>query len=88
MKPLKDYVLILPNNPPEVMYGSIVVPNSKAKANKGKVVSIGPEVNYWTNGEIKVGDNVFFGEYSATEVEIDRVVHYLVQEKNILANER
>lgn len=71
IKPLADRVLILPTPAEEVTATGIIIPDSaKEKPLKGKVIAAG---NGTKDEEmiLKEGDEVLYGKYAGTEVQLD-----------------
>ncbi|MFH0981316.1 MAG: co-chaperone GroES [Planctomycetota bacterium] len=90
MRPLDDRVVIQPGDPEEVTAGGIVLPDSaKEKPQRGTVIAVGPG-KLLDNGErgtldVQVGDEVYYGKYTGTEVEINGEDYVIVRESDILA---
>ena len=85
IRPLADRVLILPQPAEEKTIGGIIIPDTaKEKPLQGKVVAVG-------NGtkdeamEISVGDQVLYGKYSGTEVELEGVKYLIMRQSDVLA---
>jgi chaperonin GroES len=75
--------------PEEKTAGGIVLPDTaKEKPQRGKVIAAGPGkmLNDGKRGkiEIKVGDEVFYGKYAGTEVEVDGVKYVIIRENDVL----
>lgn len=73
--PLEDHVIVQPLEEETTTKSWIILPESKEKPNKGKVVAVGTG-KILDNGErapmdIKVGDIVYFAKYSIDELEIE-----------------
>ncbi|MBR7102943.1 MAG: co-chaperone GroES [Tidjanibacter sp.] len=85
VKPLSDRVLILPNPAEEKTAAGLIIPDTaKEKPLAGKVVAVGPgtaEVKM----EVAVGDEVLYGKYAGTEVNIDGTTYLIMPQKDILA---
>ena len=90
LRPLNDRVIIKRVEEESVSAGGIVLPDSaKEKPSRGKVIAVG---NGATNSKgelqamaVKVGDNVLFGKYSGTEVEVDGDELLVMREDDIIA---
>ncbi|HPG55409.1 MAG: co-chaperone GroES [Paludibacteraceae bacterium] len=85
IKPLADRVLVKPNAAEEKTASGIILPDSaKEKPLKGKVVAIG---NGTKDEEmiVKVGDNVLYGKYAGTEIELDSEKYLIMRQSDILA---
>ena len=85
VKPLADRVLVKPLEAEEKTSGGIIIPdNAKEKPQKGKIVAVG-------NGKpdepmtVKVGDEVLYGKYSGTELNIEGNDYLIMRESDILA---
>lgn len=89
--PLGDRVLLKPySEESEKKVGKIkiVLPDTKEKSDRGKVLAVGP--GRYEDGKrvpltVKVGDVVLFSKYGYDEVNLDDEDLYLVKEDNILA---
>lgn len=85
IKPLADRVLVLPAKAEEKTVGGIIIPDTaKEKPLKGEVVAVG---NGTKDEEmvLKVGDNVLYGKYSGTEIEVDDVKYLIMRQSDVLA---
>ncbi len=85
IKPLFDRVLIEPTAAEEVTLGGIIIPDTaKEKPLKGTVVAAGDG----TKDEpmvVKVGQQVLFGKYAGTELELEGVKYLMMRQSDILA---
>ena len=76
INPLDDRVVVRPNEAEETTAGGIVLPDAaKEKQQRGTVLAVGPG-RLLDSGErspisVKIGDQVLFGKYGGTEIEID-----------------
>lgn len=85
IKPLADRVLIEPTPAEEVTMSGIIIPDSaKEKPLKGKVLATG---NGTKDEEmvLKEGDNVLYGKYAGTEVELDGTKYLIMRQADVLA---
>lgn len=85
VKPLADRVLIEPVPAEEVTMSGIIIPDSaKEKPLKGKVLATG---NGTKDEEmvVKEGDNVLYGKYAGTEIELDGTKYLIMRQADILA---
>lgn len=85
IKPLADRVLILPAPAEEKTIGGIIIPDTaKEKPLQGEVVAIG---NGTKDEEmvVKVGDNVLYGKYAGTEIELDGEKYLIMRQADVLA---
>lgn len=90
MRPLDDRVVLQPCNPEEITSGGIVLPDSaQEKPQRGSIVATGPG-KLLDNGErgaldVKIGDEVFYGKYAGTDVEVNGQEYVILRESDILA---
>jgi chaperonin GroES len=90
INPLDDRVVVRPNEAEETTAGGIVLPDAaKEKQQRGTVVAVGPG-RMLDSGErsavgVKVGDEVLFGKYGGTDIEIDGEEVKILRESDILA---
>ncbi|MCA9008459.1 MAG: co-chaperone GroES [Planctomycetaceae bacterium] len=90
INPLDDRVVVRPNEAEETTAGGIVLPDAaKEKQQRGTVLAVGPG-RMLDSGErsaisVKVGDQVLFGKYGGTEVEVDGEEVKILRESDILA---
>jgi chaperonin GroES len=90
LKPLDDRVVVEPSEAEEVTAGGIVLPDTaKEKPQRGTVLAVGPG-KLLDSGErgklsVTVGDEVIFGKYSGSDVEVDGREVKIVRESDILA---
>ena len=85
IRPLADRVLIKPAAAEEKTLGGIIIPDSaKEKPLQGEVVAIG---NGTKDEEmvVKVGDNVLYGKYAGTEIELDGEKYLIMRQADVLA---
>ena len=85
IKPLSDRVLIEPAKAEEKTAGGIIIPDSaKEKPLKGTVKAVG---NGTKDEEmvVKVGDEVLYGKYAGTEIEVDGEKFLMMKQSDILA---
>ena len=85
IKPLADRVLIQPTAAEETTLGGIIIPDSaKEKPLRGKVLAVG-------NGtkddpmQLKEGDEVLYGKYAGTEIELDGEKYLMMRQSDVLA---
>lgn len=85
IKPLADRVLIKPATAEEKTVSGIIIPDSaKEKPLKGAVVAVG---NGTKDEEmvVKPGDNVLYGKYAGTEIELEGEKYIIMRQSDILA---
>lgn len=85
IKPLADRVLIAPVKAEEKI-GGIIIPDtaSKEKPIRGEVIAVGGG----TKDEemiLKAGDQVLYGKYAGTEVELDGEKYLIMRQSDVLA---
>ncbi len=85
IKPLFDRVLIEPTPAEEVTLGGIIIPDTaKEKPLRGKVIAVGAG----TKDEpmlLNVGDEVLFGKYAGTELELEATKYLMMRQSDVLA---
>ena len=90
IRPLDDRVVVQPVEAEQTTAGGIVLPDSaKEKPQRGQVVAVGPG-KLLDNGvratlSIAVGDEVIFGKYGGSEIEVDGVEYKILRESDVLA---
>ncbi|MBR3220486.1 co-chaperone GroES [Candidatus Saccharibacteria bacterium] len=80
IKPLKDRVVAIKEQPKTTTASGILLGEAKEAPAYAIVEAIGPEVK-----GIKKGDKIIYKEYTATDVKIDDKDYLIVKEENILA---
>jgi len=90
LKPLDDRVVVQTVEAEETTAGGIVLPDAaREKPQRGKVVAVGPG-RLLDSGErcavsVTVGDEVLFGKYGGTEIEVEGEEVKILRESDILA---
>ena len=85
IKPLADSVLVKPAQAEEKTASGIIIPDSaKEKPLKGEVLAVG---NGTKDEEmvLKAGDQILYGKYSGTEIEIDGEKYLIMRQSDVLA---
>ncbi|MBI1901258.1 MAG: co-chaperone GroES [Planctomycetia bacterium] len=90
IRPLEDRVVVEPKAAEERTAGGIVLPDAaQEKPQRGTVLSVGPGklLDSGQRGElsVSVGDEVIFGKYSGSDVEVDGKDLKILRESDILA---
>ena len=90
LRPLDDRVVVKPLEAEETTAGGIVLPDSaREKPQRGKVVAVGPGklLDSGNRGQlsVSVGDEVIFGKYGGSDVEVDGTDYKILRESDILA---
>lgn len=89
LRPLQDRVIVKQTEAEEKTKSGIFLPDAaKEKPTKGKVIAAGPG-RLDDNGKpmelgVRVGDVVYYGKYSGTEVEIDGQKFVILRESDLL----
>jgi chaperonin GroES len=90
LRPLDDRVVVEPKEAEEMTAGGIVLPDTaKEKPQRGTVVAVGPG-KLLDTGErgklsVTVGDEVIYGKYAGSDVELDGREVKILRETDILA---
>mgnify|MGYP003573057383 CR=1 FL=1 len=90
IRPLDDRVVVRTNEAEETTAGGIVLPDAaKEKPQRGTVVAVGPG-RLLDSGErasisVEVGDEILFGKYGGTDIEINGDEVKILRESDILA---
>jgi chaperonin GroES len=92
LKPLGDRLIVKPTEAEEKTAGGIVLPDSaKEKPQRGKVVAAGPgkllDTGKTAAMEVKVGDSVYYGKYSGTEIKVAGEDLVILRQDDVLAVE-
>ena len=90
LNPLDDRVVLEPLSAEETTAGGIVLPDAaKEKPQRGTIVAVGPGklLDSGQRGElsVSVGDEVIFGKYGGTEIEVEGKDVKILRESDILA---
>lgn len=90
LRPLDDRIVVRPLEAEATTAGGIVLPDSaKEKPQRGTVVAVGPGrlLDSGERGELSVvvGDEVIYGKYGGTEIEVDGAEVKILRESDILA---
>ena len=84
IKPLADRVLVLPAQAEEKVGGIIMPDTAKEKPQHGTIVGAG---NGTKDEEmiLKEGDEVLYGKYSGTELEVEGTKYLIMRQSDVLA---
>ncbi len=90
VRPLDDRVVVQPVDPEEITSGGIVLPDSaQEKPQRGTVLATGPGrlLDTGNRGDLSVavGDEVIYGKYGGSDIEIDGEEYKILRESDILA---
>ena len=84
IKPLADRVLVLPAQAEEKVGGIIIPDTAKETPQHGTIVAAG---NGTKDEEmvLKEGDEVLYGKYSGTELEVEGTKYLIMRQSDVLA---
>ena len=82
--PLADRVLVLPAQAEEKVGGIIIPDTAKEKPQHGTIVAAG---NGTKDEEmiLKEGDEILYGKYSGTELEVEGTKYLIMRQSDVLA---
>ena len=89
LKPLADRVIVKQTEAEEKTASGIYLPDAaKEKPTRGKVIAVGPG-KLDDNGKpmelgVRVGDEVYYGKYSGTDVEVNGEKFVILRESDLL----
>jgi chaperonin GroES len=90
LNPLDDRIVIEPNVAEETTAGGIVLPDTaQEKPQSGTVIAVGPG-RLMESGDrcpvaVEVGDEVLYGKYGGTDIEVGGKEVKILRESDILA---
>ena len=89
LRPLQDRVIVKQTEAEEKTKSGIYLPDAaKEKPTRGKVVSVGPgrldDKGKAMEIPVRVGDTVYYGKYSGTEVEVEGEKLVILRETDLL----
>lgn len=90
LRPLDDRIVVEPLEAEEKTAGGIVLPDTaKEKPQRGTVLAVGPG-KLLDNGQrcemsVAVGDEVIYGKYSGSDIEVDGRELKILRESDVLA---
>ncbi|MDR3109198.1 MAG: co-chaperone GroES [Planctomycetaceae bacterium] len=90
LKPLDDRIVVEPLEAEQKTAGGIVLPDSaQEKPQRGIVVAAGPgrtlENGTKASMSVAVGDEVIYGKYSGSDIEVDGREVKILRESDVLA---
>ncbi|MDO4550048.1 MAG: co-chaperone GroES [Planctomycetia bacterium] len=90
LRPLDDRIVVKPMEAEEMTAGGIVLPDTaKEKPQRGTVVAVGPGklLENGTRGELSVavGDEVIYGKYAGSDIEVGGDEYKILRETDVLA---
>jgi len=90
VRPLDDRLVVEPLEAEEKTSGGILLPDTaKQKPQRGRILAAGPG-KLRDTGErsalaVSIGDEVLYGKYSGSEVEVDGKEYKILRETDVLA---
>ena len=89
LKPLQDRVIVKQSEAEEKTKSGILLPDTaKEKPTKGKVIAVGPgkldDKGRPMEIGLRVGETVYYGKYSGTDVEISGEKFVILRESDVL----
>ena len=90
LKPLEDRIVVEPLEAEEKTAGGLYLPDTaKEKPQRGTVIAIGPGKTL-DSGErapmsVAIGDEVIYGKYSGSDIEVDGHEVKIIRESDVLA---
>lgn len=85
IKPLGDRVLVKPAPAEEKTVSGIIIPDTaKEKPLKGEVLAVGKGTKDEVM-EVSIGDQVLYGKYAGTELELEGDKYLIMRQSDILA---
>lgn len=85
IKPLADRVLIEPTAAEEKTLSGIIIPDTaKEKPLRGKVLAAGQGTKD-DSMILKAGDEVLYGKYAGTEIELEGTKYLIMRQSDVLA---
>ena len=90
INPLDDRVVVRTNDAEETTAGGIVLPDAaQEKPQRGTVLAVGPgrllDSGARSAVSVDVGDEILFGKYGGTDIEVDGDEVKILRESDILA---
>ena len=90
IRPLDDRIVVEPLSAEETTAGGIVLPDAaQEKPQRGTVLAVGPGklLDSGSRGELSVtvGDEVIYGKYGGSDIEVDGDEVKILRESDILA---
>ena len=89
LRPLQDRVIVKQSEAEEKTKSGILLPDTaKEKPTRGKVIAVGPgkldDKGKPMEIGLRVGDTVYYGKYSGTDVEVNNEKFVILREQDIL----
>jgi len=81
IRPLSDRIIVRPEAPKDKTQGGLIIPDTaKDKPQRGIIIAAGGDVKV-----CKEGDEIIYGKYSGTEIEIDGTPYLIMRESDAFA---
>ena len=81
IKPLSDRIIVSPSTPKTETESGLIIPDTaKDKPQRGIILAAGGDVKV-----CKEGDEIIYGKYSGTEIEIDGTPYLIMRESDAFA---
>ncbi len=89
--PLEDHILVEAIEEENKTKSGIILPDTKEKPSKGKVVAVG-NGKILDNGtrapiDVKIGDIVYFTKYSPDELDVEGTKYLVIKQSSLLAKQ-
>jgi chaperonin GroES len=89
LRPLQDRVIVKQSEAEEKTKSGILLPDTaKEKPTKGKVIAVGPgrvdDKGKPMEIGLRVGDTVYYGKYSGTDIEVNSEKFVILRESDVL----
>ncbi len=90
IKPLHDRIVVKAAEKEQTTAGGIILPDTaQEKPQRGEVLAVGPGKTLDSGTvaaiDVKVGDHVYYGKYSATEVKVEGEEYLILRADDVLA---
>lgn len=90
IRPLDDRIVVEPLEAEEKTAGGILLPDTaRQKPQRGRVLAVGPgrirDTGARTPVNVVKGDEVLYGKYSGSDIEVERKEIKILRESDILA---
>ena len=90
IKPLHDRIVVKAAEKEQTTAGGIILPDTaQEKPQRGEVLAVGPgktlDSGAVASMDISVGDHVYYGKYSGTEVKVEGDDYIILRADDVLA---
>jgi chaperonin GroES len=90
LKPLDDRIVVKPLEAEEKTAGGLYLPDTaKEKPQRGTVIAVGPgkllDTGSRADLSVVIGDEVIYGKYSGSDIEVDGQEIKILRESDVLA---